>query len=404
MNDPATIIRIAAKGDGVTADGRHVPLSAPGDRLREDGGLDHGPHHVTPPCRHFPLCGGCQLQHMDEQSFTQFVSDRVAGALVGQGIATEALLPAHISPSHSRRRASLRAARFGKKLHLGFSSENSHRIVDMQMCAMLHPALFNLVAPLRQLLGPLVGDRRAAHVRMTLTDQGVDLLIENAGTEDVKDGLAMAENLSVFAQENKLARLSIDEGFGAQTRYEPEPVTVTFGGVAVGAPPFAFLQATQDGEAALVGAVRDALKEARTIADLFSGLGTFALSLGEGRAVYAAEAARDMVLALKIAANRAQRKLVSDHRDLFRRPLVPQELDRFDAILLDPPRAGAREQVVQLAQSKVPVIAYVSCNPGSFARDAKQLIEGGYRLASVQPVGQFRWSTHLELAAIFRRG
>ncbi|MEO8722269.1 MAG: class I SAM-dependent RNA methyltransferase [Sphingobium sp.] len=404
VTDPGTIIRIAAKGDGVTADGRHVPLSAPGDRLREDGGLELGPHHVAPPCRHFPLCGGCQLQHMDAESFTRFVSDRVAGALVGQGITTDVLLPAHISPPHSRRRASLRAARLGKNLHLGFSSENSHRIVDMQMCAILHPALFALVAPLRQLLGPLVGDRRAAQVRMTLTDQGVDLLLENAGTDDAKDGLAMAENLSAFAQTHRLARLSIDDGYGAQTRYEPEPVTVSFGGVAVGAPPFAFLQATEDGEAALVGAVRGALGDARTIADLFSGLGTFALSLGEGRAVYAAEAARDMVLALKMAANRAQRKLVADHRDLFRRPLVPQELDRFDAILLDPPRAGAREQVVQLAQSKVPVIAYVSCNPGSFARDAKQLIESGYRLASVQPVGQFRWSTHIELAAIFRRG
>ena len=138
------------------------------------------------------------------------------------------------------------------------------------------------------------------------------------------------------------------------------------------------------------------------IADLFSGLGTFALSLGEGRAVYAAEAARDTGLALKSAGNRVQRKLVADHRDLFRRPLVPAELDRFEAVILDPPRAGAREQVLQLAQSRVPVIAYVSCNPGSFARDAKLLVEAGYRLETVQPVGQFRWSTHVELVGVFR--
>lgn len=403
MIDPATIMRIAAKGDGVTLDGRHVPMSAPGDRLRADGGLDHGPHHIPPACRHFPLCGGCQLQHLDEASFADYVRDRVAGALTGQGLDAGLVLPAHISPPHSRRRASLRAARFGKKLHLGFSSENSHRIVDMDMCATLHPALFALVAPLRGLLGPIVGDRRAAHVRMTLTDQGVDLLLENAGVDEVADALAMAERLSEFAQTQKLARLSIDEGYGPQTRFEPEPVTVSFGGIAVGAPPFAFLQATQDGESALVDVVRTAFVQARTIADLFSGLGTFALALGEGRAVYAAEAARDMVLALKMGANRAQRKLVAEHRDLFRRPLVPQELDRFDAVLIDPPRAGAREQAMQIAQSKVPVVAYVSCNPGSFARDAKQLIEGGYLLESVQPVGQFRWSTHVELAAIFRR-
>ena len=398
MTGANEIIRIAAKGDGVTADGRHVPLSAPGDRLGAEGGLIHGPHHAEPPCKHFPLCGGCQLQHLDEESLAAYVRDRVAGALAGQGVAAEQILPAHVSPERSRRRAALRAVRFGKKLHLGFSSENSHRVVDMEMCEILHPALFALTGPLRALVHDLVEDRRAAQVKMTLTDQGVDLLLENVGA----DGLSAAERLTDFAQVHGLARLSVDEGFGPQTRWEPEPVTVSFGGVPVPFPPFSFLQATADGEAALVEAVRRAVGASAIIADLFSGLGTFALSLGEGRAVYAAEAARDIVLALKSAGNRAQRKLVADHRDLFRRPLVPAELDRFEAVILDPPRAGAREQVLQLAQSSVPVIAYVSCNPGSFARDAKLLVEAGYRLETVQPVGQFRWSTHVELVGVFR--
>ena len=399
MSDPATILRIAAKGDGVTADGRHVPMSAPGDMLRADGGLDFGPHHVNPPCRHYPLCGGCQLQHLDEESYAVYVRDRVAGALAGQGVAAEAVLPAWVSPSRSRRRAALRAARFGRKVHLGFSSGSSHRIVDMQMCEILHPALLALVAPLRGLLAPMLGDRRAVQARMTLADQGVDLAIE--GVE--ADGLEAAERLTAFAQQHRLARLSIDDGYGPQTRYEPEPVTLSFGGITVASPPHAFLQATLDGEHTLVEAVRPALAGVEVWADLFCGMGTFGLSLGEGRRVYAAEAARDLVLALKAAANRAQRQVVADHRDLFRRPLVPEELNRFGAILLDPPRAGAREQVMQLAQSTVPVIAYVSCNPGSFARDAKLLVESGYRLTSVQPVGQFRWSTHVELAGIFRR-
>jgi 23S rRNA (uracil1939-C5)-methyltransferase len=399
MTEHNEIIRIAAKGDGVTADGRHVPLSAPGDRLSPDGGLIHGRHHIEPPCQHFPLCGGCQLQHLDDESLATYVRDRVAGALVGQGVSAQTVMPAHISPPMSRRRASLRAARFGRNLHVGFSSENSHRIVDMEMCGILHPALFALVEPLRALLHDLVGDRRAAHIRMTLTDQGVDVLLENVGA----DGLEMAERLTAFSQENGLARLSIDEGFGPQTRWEPEPVSVSFGGVAVPFPPFAFLQATEDGEAALVDAVRAGIAGAGTIADLFSGLGTFALSLGQGRGVYAAEAARDLVLSLKSGANRVQRKLVADHRDLFRRPLIPAELNRFDAVVLDPPRAGAREQVLQLAEATVPVIAYVSCNPGSFARDAKLLIEAGYVLESVKPVGQFRWSTHVELVGVFRR-
>lgn len=396
---PGLIVRIAAKGDGVTADGRHVPLSAPGDRLKADGGLDRGPHHAVPPCVHYPLCGGCQLQHLDEQSLADYVRDRVAGALTGQGVAAGEVLPAYVSPPRTRRRASLRAARFGRKIALGFSSENSHRIVDMTMCEVLHPALFALVEPLRDLLGPMLGERRAVHAKMTLADQGVDLLLEGVSA----DGLAESERLTEFAASHALARLSIDDGYGAQTRYEPEPVTVSFGGVAVGATPFAFLQATQDGEDALVEAVRPALAQAGVWADLFAGLGTFALSLGEGRRVYAAEAARDLVLSLKTGANRALRQVAVDHRDLFRRPLTPEEINRFDAILLDPPRAGAREQVVQLAQSTVPVVAYVSCNPGSFARDAKTLVESGYRLDSVKPVGQFRWSTHVELAGIFRR-
>lgn len=399
MTDPATIIRIAGKGDGVTADGRFVPLSAPGDRLLPDGGLDYGPHHAVPPCVHYPLCGGCQLQHLDDESFADYVQGRVAGALAGQGLEAVAVLPAIISPPQTRRRAAFRVARFGRKTALGFSSEGSHRIVDLEMCAVLHPALFALAKPLRALLGPLVGDRRAAHAKLTLADQGVDVLIEGVEAE----GLQAAEALSEFAATHKLARLSIDDGYGVQTRYEPEPVTVSFGGVAVPMPPFAFLQATAQGEAALVQAVRPAIEGASVWADLFSGLGTFALSLGTGKRVYAAEAARDMVMTLKAAANLSQRQLFADHRDLFRRPLTPEELNRFEAILLDPPRAGAREQVTHLAASAVPVIAYVSCNPSSFARDAKTLIEGGYRLERVQPVGQFRWSTHVELAAIFRR-
>jgi 23S rRNA (uracil1939-C5)-methyltransferase len=399
VSDAGLILRIAAKGDGVTADGRHVPLSAPGDQVASDGTLVRGPHHVDPACRHFPECGGCQLQHADDETLSIFVRDRVEGALIGQGVFAETILPPHLSPPQSRRRASLRATRIGKRIHMGFASEGSHRIVDMEMCSILHPSLFALVEPVRELLKPMLGDKRSVHVRMTLIDQGVDMLIE--GLE--ADGLSSAEALTDFAKSQGLGRLSIDDGYGPQTRWEPEPVTISFGGVPVSFLPYSFLQATVDGEAALAEAVMPAIDGASAFADLFCGLGTFALRLGKGKAVYAAEAARDPVMMLKAAANGAGRKLAADHRDLFRRPLVPAELDRFGAILIDPPRAGAREQALQLAKSAVPAIAYVSCNPGSFARDAKLLVEGGYRLESVKPVGQFRWSTHVELAGVFRR-
>jgi 23S rRNA (uracil1939-C5)-methyltransferase len=400
LTDPDLIIRLAAKGDGVTADGRHAALSAPGDRVTSTFEVIPGPHHVDPPCVHFPACGGCQLQHVDEESLAAFVTDRVVGALAGQGVTPATVLPPHLSPPRTRRRAALRAARAGKAITIGFAEQGSHSLIDLSMCDVLDPRLFALLGPLRGLLATILPDKRAAHVKMSLIDQGVDLLLEGVRV----DGLAADEALGDFARQQGLARLTIDEGDGPQTRWEPEPATVRFGGVAVGFPPYSFLQATPDGEAALVEAVRAALPEAGAIADLFCGLGTFALSVGESRPVYAAEGAREPVLALKAAAARAGRRLAADHRDLFRRPLVPAELDRFAAIILDPPRAGAREQAAQLAASKAPLVAYVSCNPSSFARDAATLIAGGYVLESVKPVGQFRWSTHVELVGIFSRG
>ena len=393
-SDVDSIIRIAAKGDGVTADGRHFPLTAPGDRVDRDGAVHFGVHHATPPCVHFPACGGCRLQHLDEESYAGFVTGRVVGALAGQGLEAGMVLPPHLSPPRTRRRA----ARSGKRVTIGFAEEGSHTLIDLTMCEILDPRLFALVTPLRGLLASILPDRRAAHVKMSLIDQGVDLLLEGVRVE----GLAADEALGEFAQAQGLSRLTIDEGDGPQTRWEPEPATIGFGGVPVGFPPYAFLQATPDGEAALVDAVRDALPESGVIADLFCGLGTFALSVG-ARPVYAAEGARDVILSLKAGAGRAQRRIAADHRDLFRRPLAPEELNRFAAVILDPPRAGAREQVLQLAQSAVPVIAYVSCNPASFARDAAHLVAAGYVLERIKPVGQFRWSTHVEMVGIFRR-
>lgn len=398
-SDVDTIIRIAARGDGVTGDGRHVPLTAPGDRIDADGAIHFGAHHATPPCAHFPACGGCQLQHLDEESYARFVTERVTGALSGQGVEAALIAEPYLSPPRSRRRTALRASRTGDKVAIGFAEEGSHRLIDLTMCAVLDPKLFALLPPLRTLLGAILPDKRAAHVKMSLIDQGVDLLLEGVRVA----GLAADEALGDFARSHDLARLTIDEGEGPQTRWEPEPATISFGGAPVAFPPYAFLQATPDGEQALVGAVRKALPPAGAIADLFAGLGTFALSLGQDRPVYAAEAARDAVLALKLAGGRAQRRMVADHRDLFRRPLTPAELNRFAAVILDPPRAGAREQVLQLAQASVATVAYVSCNPASFARDAAHLTNAGYRLERVKPVGQFRWSTHVELVGVFRR-
>ena len=398
MSD-ATIVRLAARGDGATDDGRHIAFAAPGDRITPAGAVLPGPHHAIPPCRHFPRCGGCQLQHVDDAAYADFLRDRIVGALAAQGLAIPEIRPPHLSPPMTRRRASLRAERIGRRVAIGFNEGASHRIVDMRECHVLYPALFALVDPLRALLGGLLKDRRAAEVRMTLADQGVDLALAGVAAE----GLAAHEALTGFAQEHKLARLSIDEGHGSEPRWEPEPVTVTLGGVAVGLPANAFLQATRDGEAALRACVSEAVGGAASVADLFAGLGTFALPLAATARVLAVEGARDPALALTLAANRAQRTVAVEHRDLFRRPLAIAELERCDAVVLDPPRAGAREQMPALAAASVARLAYVSCNPATFARDARTLIGGGWRMDWIRPVGQFRWSTHVELAAAFSR-
>lgn len=401
LNDQVPIVRIAARGDGITEDGRHSPQSAPGDLLAIDGTLTWGPHHVEPPCRHFPKCGGCQLQHVDDASYADYIVQRIMGALGQQKIEAGSIAPAMLSAPETRRRVSLRAERQGKRMLLGFNEEASHHIVDLKMCAVMHPALFALVDPLRRLLHPLLRDRRAAGVQMTLVDQGVDVLLEKVEVE----GLAAIEAVNDFARTHKLARLAIDDGYGARAQWEPDAATITLGGVAVPFPSGAFLQATADGEAALVAAVEAIVGDAPIVADLFAGLGTFSLPLSGSRRVYAAEGARDAVLALKAASDRTQRKIAVDHRDLFRRPLNASELDRFDAVVLDPPRAGAKEMMSALAQTqRLSRIAYVSCNPSTFARDARTLAEGGWVLEKIVPVGQFRWSTHVELVGDFRRG
>ena len=393
------IVRIAARGDGVTASGRHVAGAAPGDLIAADGTVTPGPNRAVPPCRHFGTCGGCQLQHVGEAALADYVRDRVVGALAGQEAPVGDVRPAVLSPPGSRRRAALTALVTGKRVVLGFNAAGSNQVADMRECPLLLPELIALIEPLRALVGVHGRQRRPVRVHLQMLDQGVEVVLD--GMAD--DGLGSAMAMQDFAAAHRLARLVADSGDGPATLWEPEPATVRFGGIAVVPPPHAFLQATAEGEAALVAAVTEAVSNSSTVADLFAGIGTFALSLHQGRRVYAAEAARDAVLALKGAADRAQARVMTEHRDLFRRPLIPAELDRFGAVILDPPRAGAEEQVRQLADSKGPRIAYVSCNPASFARDARILLAGGYRLDWVQPVGQFRWSTHVELAGSFSR-
>lgn len=390
------IVRVAAKGDGVTASGRHVPFAAPGDAVLTDGSLQPGPHRAVPPCRHFGRCGGCQLQHLDESALAGFVRDRVLFAARSQQLEPAVLADAHLSPPRSRRRATLHASNQGGRPVIGVRALGSHAIVDMLECHVLRPELFALVDPLRRMLRTQ-GGRWAVDVELTVADQGVDCGLKNYAME----GLAATEAALAFAEATGLARLTVDLGYGAEAIYEPEPVTITLGETPVALPPGAFLQATADGEMALVAAARDWLNGSSQTADLFAGLGTFAFAL-DGR-VAAYEAARDAHLASKLASAQTANRVEAHHRDLFRNPLQTEELARFDGVLLDPPRAGAREQILRVAQSTAARVVYISCNPASWAKDARILCDAGFRLDELRPVGQFRWSTHVELASLFLR-
>lgn len=409
------IIRIAAKGDGITPSGRYAWGAAPGDTLRADGTLEPGPHRATPPCRHFGQCGGCQLQQLDEESLADFVAARVSNASSSQELGAELITPPHLSPPASRRRASLRAESSQGRVVIGFREARSHRLVELGECPVLRPEIVAILPDLRKLLiklgqgqpkkgkgkpGKHAHAKLAADIEVTVADQGLDLGIKGLSAE----GLALTELLLDFARDHGLARLTLDAGYGPDTVWEPEPVTITLSGVAVPFPPGAFLQATADGEAALVAAAREWLAGCATVADLFSGLGTFAFALaGPDTKVLAAEAERAAHLACKAAAARTGMPVHTAHRDLFRNPLMPDELNRFAAVLLDPPRAGARDQVERIAESTIQRVVYISCNPASWAKDAAMLAEAGFVLKELRPVGQFRWSTHVELASLFVR-
>ncbi|WP_407876347.1 class I SAM-dependent RNA methyltransferase [Qipengyuania nanhaisediminis] len=402
MSEHEPIVRIAAKGDGVTTSGRHVAGAVPGDLYSQEHGVEPGTHHVEPPCRHFTRCGGCQLQHADEEVLRKFVIDRVVNAAAGQGLEPGNLLPAHLSPPHVRRRATLHGLRTQKSAVLGFREGGSHRIVDLAECPVSHPAIVGLFQPLRELLATH-GPRGNVDIALTVCDQGVDAGLVHFPLED----LAATEGALDFARDHGLARLTIDQGYGAETVWEPEPATVTLSGVPVGLPPGAFLQATRDAEAVMIADAREWLGGSPIVADLFAGLGTFAFALaGTGpstRKVLAVEAECAAHLSSKVASTRTAGKMIALHRDLFRNPLQPAELDRFDAVIIDPPRAGAKAQIAQIAESTLSRIVYVSCNPSSWARDAATLGAAGFKLEQLRPVGQFRWSTHVELVSLFTR-
>lgn len=401
MTGTDRILRLDRDGAGVTAAGPCLPGTLPGEAVarRPDGGvaiLTPSPDRVTPPCRHARTCGGCALQHAADGFVSAWKRDRVRAALAARGI--DAVFdPMHVSPPATRRRAVLAGRRLKRGALVGFRAARSHEIVAIPGCRLLHPDLMAALPGLEALI--LAGASRAAVARLavTATETGVDVAV--TGGKDA-DG-PLAARLAAIAAEAGLARLTWNGAPLAQA----VPPRLTFGRAPVTPPPGAFLQATAEGEAALLAAVRDAVGDAERIADLFAGLGTFALPLAGAADIHAVEADAPALDALTAGWRAAGglRRLTAEARDLFARPLAGAELARFDAVVIDPPRAGAAAQMHALAEAGPPRIAAVSCDPDSFARDARILCDGGYRLDRVRVVDQFRWSAHVELAAAFSR-
>jgi 23S rRNA (uracil1939-C5)-methyltransferase len=418
------IEEIGARGDGIghLDDGTRVfvPYTVPGDRVTARVGagdgeglagravawLARGEAHAEPPCRHFGACGGCALQHVTPEFYADWKRQLVATALQRRGFAIAPVAPIVTAEPATRRRADFAAVRRKTDMLLGLNARMSHQVIDLAECPVMVPPIAALLAPLRALLFDLLKPGEKAGVDVTLTDSGLDVVLECA----IALGAGGREKLAAFADSHDLARLSRrhPKAHAAETIVERRPVRMSFGGVAVDLPAGAFLQAAEAGEAALTEAVVDAVGRAPRIADLYAGCGTFTFPLarrpGVAVSVHAVDGIEPAIAALNRAAQHANLgRVTAAVRDLARRPLQPDELRRFDAVVFDPPRAGAKEQAEALARSPVPVVVAVSCNPATFARDARALVDGGYRLDWVRPVDQFLWSPHVELVARFER-
>jgi 23S rRNA (uracil1939-C5)-methyltransferase len=406
------IDRLGHRGDGVADSGAgqlYVPLTLPGETVEVDavsGKPDRrrllqveqpSAERIAPICPHFGVCGGCAVQHWSAEPYRAWKRDLVITALAQAGIdaPVDGLIDAH---GEGRRRAVFHA-RVGTHdvLDVGFSAARAHRVIPIDRCPILAPGLGGAIEAAWAIAEALMPARKPLDIQITATDAGLDADVRGSGPLTP----ALSATLARVAAARRLARLTRHGELVAQ-RSAP---TLRMGAANVPLPPAAFLQATAEGEATLARLVAAYCAGAKTIADLFSGVGPFALRLAEQARVSATDDDEAAIAALKRAAatTRGLKPVDGEVRDLFRRPFVAKELERFDAVVFDPPRQGADAQARALSASKVPVIVAVSCHPATFARDARHLLDGGYQLTRVTPVDQFRYSAHVEVVARFTR-
>jgi len=398
-----TIKRLGLHGDGIADGPLYVARALPGERVsgQPDGQklldvkiIEPSSRRVAPPCRHFKSCGGCQMQHADDSYVADWKVDIVRTAIEAHGLETD-FRPILTSPAQSRRRAGFAARRTKKGAMVGFHGQASDTIVPIPDCQLLTSEVLAAI-PVAEALAIAGASRKGAlSVLVTQSRAGLDVAVSDGKPLDGP----LRQQLAMICDRTGLARLAWDDEVVAMQA----PPVQRFGVADVVPPPGAFLQATEHGQQALVVAVKEVVADAGRVIDLFAGCGTFTLPLAETAEVLAVEGEAGMLAALDAGWRHATglKKVTTETRDLFRRPLMPDEMAKAGAVVLDPPRAGAEAQIAELVKASVPRIAYVSCNPVTFARDAAALVGSGYDLDWIQVVDQFRWSAHVELAASF---
>ncbi len=407
MSNRFVIDRLGAQGDGIaeTETGPvFVPFTLPGevvtaarekDRATLMAVLQSSPLRVTPPCRHFGECGGCALQHFEREAYDGWKHEKVAQMLKRAGV--EASVSETVPcPSVSRRRVVLSARRTEAGMVLGYNRAHSHTIIDIVECPIAVPEIVSALGTLRALAGLISNTANSFHLTVTQTTSGLDVAANSGKLTARARALA-----SDFVIREGIARLSVD----GEIVVEPLKPMIVFGEVPVALPPGGFLQAVAAAESAMAQLVVSHLGKAKRIADLFAGSGAFALRLARKAEVHAVDGDGSALAALDRGFRFASglRRVTTERRDLFRRPLTFKELNAFDGLVFDPPRAGAEDQSKQIARSAIPLVAAVSCNPVTLARDLAILTEGGYRLSSVTPIDQFLWSPHVEAVALLEK-
>jgi 23S rRNA (uracil1939-C5)-methyltransferase len=400
---PLTIARLGVDGDGIaeTSDGPvYIRQGLPGETFAgpdADAPLRPSPERIVPPCRHFGACGGCVAQHMANALYRDWKRGIVVEAFRARGLAPE-IRPLLPIPPGTRRRAVLTAHRTAQGVTLGFHGRSAHTLHAIEDCNVLAPPIVAALPTLRDISALALALDTVAKVTVTSTETGLSVLV--AGGKSTLDADRLAR-LAALAAGARIARLAVN-GMLVAERARPR---LTMSGVAIAPPADVFLQAVPEAERAMVELILAGVGKARQAADLFSGIGPFALALARRAKVLAVDSDKRAIAALDAASRNAQglRPIETRVRDLFREPLARIELKSFDAVVLDPPRAGAKAQVEMIACSAVPLIAMVSCNPATLARDCRALADAGFRLGPVTPIDQFLWSAHVEAVVIAKR-